>query len=334
MIVSAESSATPVLGYSLEGNYNISNAPDAFRWMMSGLEREIKAAPAEQKACSAEEMKSKARKAARAAETEKRLSTPEWSQEAPFNSLIPGRPLVGCVGTAMATVMKYHNHPAAGTGSYDGVDFSSTYDWDNMRTDNYRSGYSATEGDAVALLMYHASKSIDTQYAMSGSSAYEVRVPATLSAYFGYDPGVSYKKRAEVSTQADWDRIVKNEIDTGRPVIYCGQDVTAGHAFVCDGYQGEYLHFNWGWGGSANGYFLSTALNPTVSRQHHYNNLNTIIYNIKPASGAISQWSSIHITADGNQPGIGSNLTDLASGQTFDVRVGNLKKPLLRQFLR
>ncbi len=325
VIVSAESSATPVLGYSLEGNYNVSKAPEAFRWMMSGLEREIKAAPAEQKSCSAEEMKSKARKAARAADAQKLLSTPSWSQEAPFNSLIPGRPLVGCVGTAMATVMKYHNHPAAGTGAYDGVDFSSAYDWANMRTDNYRSGYTATEGDAVALLMYHASKSIDTQYAMSGSSAYEVRVPAALSTYFRYDPGVSYKKRAEVSTQAEWDRIVKDEIDAGRPVIYCGQDVTAGHAFVCDGYQGEYLHFNWGWGGSANGYFLSTALNPTVSRQHHYNNLNTIIYNIKPASGAISQWSAIHITADGNQPGIGSNLTDLASGQTFDVRVGNLK---------
>ncbi|MDE6086617.1 MAG: C10 family peptidase, partial [Muribaculaceae bacterium] len=184
-----------------------------------------------------------------------------------------------------------------GTGMRDDVDFNVAYDWNSMRDDNYRNGFSQTEADAVAQLMYHASKSIDTQYAMSGSSAYEVRVPAALSTYFGYDPGVSYKKRAEVASQDDWDSIVKDEIDAGRPVLYCGQDVTAGHAFVCDGYQGEYLHFNWGWGGSANGFFRSTALNPTVSKTHHYNNLNSIFYNIKPPDGAIITWTSIHITA-------------------------------------
>lgn len=325
VIVSAESSANPVLGYSFEGAYLDNALPDAMKWMMSGLEREIKAAPAEQNVCSVSEFKNMARKAARAAGTQKLLNTPSWSQEAPFNNLIPGNPLVGCVGTAMATVMKYHGFPQSGKGSFDGVEFNTTYDWESMRTDNYRSGYSAAEADAVATLMYHASKSIDTQYAMSGSSAYEVRVPAALSTYFGYDPGVSYKKRADVATQQAWDQIVRNEIDEGRPVIYCGQDVTAGHAFVCDGYQGDYLHFNWGWGGSANGYFLSTALNPTVSRQHHYNNLNTIIYNIKPGSGSVSEWSPIHITADGNQPGLGSDLTNLSSGNAFTVRAGNLK---------
>lgn len=323
VIISAEASATPVLGYSMDGSYPAA-VPEPMQWVMSGIERELKAAPAEQSALSAAELRRSARKSGQRA-AKKELSTPSWSQEAPFNSMIPGQPLVGCVGTAMATVMKYHNFPESGSGSFGGVDFNVNYDWDSMRSDNYRSGYTQAEGDAVATLMYHASKSIDTQYAMSGSSAYEVRVPGALSTYFGYDPGVSYKKRADVATQQEWDNIVKAEIDANRPVIYCGQDVTAGHAFVCDGYEGEYLHFNWGWGGSANGYFLSTALNPTVSRTHHYNNLNTIIYNIKPGTGAITAWSPIHITSDGNQVGMGSNLTDLSSGNTFTVRVGNLK---------
>ncbi len=325
VIIAAEASATPVLGYSFDGSYPAAaSLPEPMQWVMSGIEREIKAAPSMQTANTTAELRRMARSAGQRA-AEKLLSTPSWSQEGPFNSMIPGQPLVGCVGTAMATVMKYHNFPESGSGSFGGVDFNVNYDWDSMRADNYRSGYTQTEGEAVATLMYHASKSIDTQYAKSGSSAYEVRVPGALSTYFGYDPGVSYKKRAEVATQQEWDDIVKDEIDAGRPVIYCGQDVTAGHAFVCDGYQGNYLHFNWGWGGSANGYFLSTALNPTVSRQHNYNNLNTIIYNIKPGSGAISSWSPIHITADGNQVGMGSDLTDLSSGKTFTVRVGNLK---------
>lgn len=324
VIVSADDAATPVLGYSLESAWPAANRPEAMQWVMAGVESELKVASAIQRSNTVAESKRLARAAARKAAGQKLLATAAWSQEGPFNSLIPGKPLVGCVGTAMATIMKFYNWPAQGSGSFDGVDFGVSYDWDNMRVDNYRSGFTQTEADAVATLMYHASKSIDTQYAMSGSSAYEVRVPGALSTYFGYDPGVSYKKRAEVATQADWDKIVTDEIDAGRPVLYCGQDVTAGHAFVCDGYQGDYLHFNWGWGGAGNGYFLSTALNPTVSRTHHYNNLNTIIYNIKPATGA-TEWSPIHITADGNQPGLGSDLTDLASGKTFTVRAGNLK---------
>ena len=317
VIVSAEDVTTPVLGYSFEGSYPVIAQPDAMKWMMSGLENDLKVAPEVQQA--------PARTSSRAEAEKKELSTAAWSQEGPFNSMIPGKPLVGCVGTAMATIMKYHQWPEAGNGSFDGVDFNVKYDWSSMRSDNYRSGYTQAEGDAVAALMYHASKSIDTRYDMSGSSAYEVRVPAALSTYFGYDPGVSYKKRSEVASQADWDKIVKDEIDAGRPVLYCGQDVTAGHAFVCDGYDGEFLHFNWGWGGAGNGYFRSTALNPTVSRTHSYNNLNTIIYNIKPSTSAIAVWSPIHITADGNQVGIGSDMTDLASGKSFKVRVGNLK---------
>lgn len=324
VMVSGESTTTPVLGYSFTNGFPVKNMPDGMKWMLNGIEREIKAAPSIQKAQSPSDLKRVARKSAERS-AKKELSTPKWSQEGPFNAMIPGQPLVGCVGTAMATIMKYYEYPAAGTGSFGGVDFATSYDWKNMRMDNYRSGFSSEEGDAVALLMYHASKSIDTQYAMSGSSAYEVRVPGALSTYFGYDPGVSYKKRSEVASQEAWDEIVRAEIEAGRPVLYCGQDVTAGHAFVCDGYDGNYFRFNWGWGGSADGYFLTSTLNPMVSRQHSYNNLNTIIYNIKPNESAVGEWSPIHITADGNQAGIGSDLTDLTSGKTFTVRVGNLK---------
>lgn len=324
VMVSGESTTTPVLGYSFTNGFPVKNMPDGMKWMLNGIEREIKSAPSIQKAQSPSDLKRVARKSAERS-AKKELSTPKWSQEGPFNAMIPGQPLVGCVGTAMATIMKYYEYPAAGTGSFGGVDFATSYDWKNMRMDNYRSGFSSEEGDAVALLMYHASKSIDTQYAMSGSSAYEVRVPGALSTYFGYDPGVSYKKRSEVASQEAWDEIVRAEIEAGRPVLYCGQDVTAGHAFVCDGYDGNYFRFNWGWGGSADGYFLTSTLNPMVSRQHSYNNLNTIIYNIKPNESAVGEWSPIHITADGNQAGIGSDLTDLTSGKTFTVRVGNLK---------
>lgn len=338
VIVSADDCTTPVLGYSLENNYNVASVPPAMKWMMGGLENEIKAASKLQKPTTQEVRRSVMRRAARSNE-KILLNTPEWRQEAPFNNMIPGRPLVGCVGTAMATIMKYHNYPQRGTGSYNGVNFDVAYDWDNMRMDNYRYGYSETEANAVATLVYHAAASIGTQFGYSGSSAYEVKVPAALINYFGYAPGVSFKKRSEAATQAEFDRLVENDIKAGRPVLYCGQDVTAGHAFVVDGYDPltSMIHVNWGWGGADGnnngGWYASTALNPTVSQQHSFNNLTTIIYNIKPGNGNNSSWSPIHITADGRQVGMGSDLKgDLAVGTSFTVRVGNLKNVSYNDF--
>lgn len=331
IIISADDCTTPVLGYSLEGRYDAGSMPPAMNWMMHGLESEIKAAPGLQNPVS---MTERRRMARRAAQSNERilLETPQWRQEAPFNKHIPGNALTGCVGTAMAMIMKYHEFPERGTGSFNAVNFDVAYDWANMRMDSYRSGYSEAEAEAVSTLIYHAAASIGTQFGYSGSSAYEVKVPAALVNYFGYDPGVSYKKRSETPTQTEFDRLVENEIRASRPVLYCGQDVTAGHAFVVDGYDplSGMIHVNWGWGGADGnnngGWYASTALNPSVSQSHSFNNLTTIIYNIKPGDGSNSAWSPLHITADGRQPGMSSDLEgDLTVGKEFTVRVGNIK---------
>lgn len=331
IIISADDTTAPVLGYSTDGSYNAAAIPPAMRWVLSGLESEIKAAPSLKRPFTAAQRRNMvARRGGRSGERIL-LPTASWSQEGPFNSAIPGRPLVGCVGTAMSIIMKYHRYPERGTGSYNGVNYDVAYDWDNMRNDNYRSGYTPEEAEAVATLMYHAASSIGTQFGMSGSSAYEVKVPAALTNYFGYDPGVSYKKRSDVSTQAAFDAIVIEEIKNNRPVLYCGQDVTVGHAFVVDGYDPAtgMLHINWGWGGADGnyngGWYASTALNPTVSQSHHFNNLTTIIYNIKKGSGNNAAWSPIHLTADGGQPGIGSDMTSLAPGKKFTLRAGTVR---------
>ncbi|MDE6628627.1 MAG: C10 family peptidase [Muribaculaceae bacterium] len=339
VIVSADDcTSTPVLGYSPDGRYDAASLPPAMKWMMQGLESEIKAAPGLQKPVGREERRRLARRAATGS-GRILLPTPEWRQEYPFNSMIPGNPLAGCVGTAMAMIMKYHNYPERGTGSYNGVSFDVAYDWDNMRMDNYRYGYSQAEADAVGTLVWHAAASVGTQFGFSGSSAYEVKVPAALVNYFGYDPGVSYRKRSETATQAEFDKLVENDIKAGRPVLYCGQDVTAGHAFVVDGYDplSGMIHVNWGWGGADGnnngGWYASTALNPTVSQQHSFNNMTTVLYNIRPGSGDNAKWSRIHITGDGRQAGMSSDLEgDLAPGQPFTVRVGNLKNVSYEDF--
>ena len=339
IIMSADDCTSPVLGYSQETVYDVSSVPPAMKWMMQGLEDEIKKAPSLQKPMSVSARRTMISRNSRNGYGKIELETPQWRQEAPFNNMIPGKPLAGCVGTAMAMIMKYHNYPERGTESFNGVNFDVAYDWDNMRMDNYRNGYTQAEADAVATLVYHTGTSIGTQFGYSGSSAYEVKVPAALVNYFGYDPGVSYKKRSETATQAEFDLIVENEIRSGRPVLYCGQDVTAGHAFVVDGVDlsNSMIHVNWGWGGADGnnngGWYASTALNPTVSQSHSFNNLTTIIYNIKPGDGNNAAWSPIHITADGRQIGMSSNLEgDLTAGKSFTVRVGNLKNVSYERF--
>ena len=315
VIVSADQNSLPVIGYSDTNTWSMNAVPDAAKPVIStpvvGLY----------------DMGSVTGGPMRAASQSRLLTTPSWSQEAPFNNNIPNRRLTGCVGVAVAEIMKYYTFPVARPASMVNEGENSYYGWSSMRDDNYRSGYTGEEANEVATLVADAAIAIGTDFGMSSSSAFEVRVPYALNALFGYDAGVSYKKRSEMD-RAAWDALIVNEIDEGRPVLYSGQDVSSGHAFVCDGYEmrGDtpFFHINWGWGGSANGYFASDALNPVVSRAHSYNDLMTVVYNIKPATNALD-WSPIHVTSDDRQVGLTLDVTDVEPGSTFTARVGALK---------
>lgn len=314
VIISADDSSMSVMAYSTTSNWQPQGVPEAAEALLEN--GNITPAP------TSWNMLTRSSGLA-----QKLLATPTWSQEAPFNSMIPNRPLVGCVGTALAEILKYHKFPANRPQSLVKEGEPTSYDWDNMRDDNYRSGYTATEGDAVAALVADAATAIGTDFGMSSSSAFEVKVPAALISMFGYDAGVSYKKGSEMDKES-WDALIINEIDEDRPVLYCGQDVSVGHAFVCDGYEMHgptaYFHINWGWGGAADGFYASDALNPTVSNSYAFNNLTTIVYNIKPA--AISaEWSPIHLTSDERQVGLTIDVTDLQPGASFSARAGALK---------
>ncbi|MDE6300252.1 MAG: C10 family peptidase [Muribaculaceae bacterium] len=323
VIVSADDTSMPVIAYSTTSTWCEDMIPQAAEQMLS--------VPVSALSYGTDRQRS-----ARLSEGESRvLETPSWSQEAPFNNNIPNRRLTGCVGVALAEILKYHSYPATRPASLVKEGEDDKYAWETMRSDNYRSGYSMEEAEAVAALVADAAIAIGTDFGMSSSSAFEVKVPYALTSMFGYDSGVSYKKRAEMD-KASWEDLIVNEINEGRPVLYCGQDVSSGHAFVCDGYEFRggkvYLRINWGWGGSANGYYASDALNPVVSRAHSYNDLMTVVYNIKPAADVTMAWSPVHITSDERQPGLTLDVEEVAPGVAFNVRAGALKNISDRDF--
>ncbi len=316
VIVSADDGSLPVIGYSDNSTWSVASVPASAKRVL--LEPVKVSSDTRRRVLAHASAKSES----------KLLQTPSWSQEAPFNNMIPNRRLTGCVGVALAEILKYHNYPASRPASLVNAGEDAQYSWSVMRNDNYRSGYSEEEAKAVASLVADAAIGIGTDFGLSSSSAYEVKVPYALTSLFGYDAGVSYKKRQEMTRDA-WDQLIVDEIDADRPVLYCGQDVSAGHAFVCDGYEMRggstpYFHINWGWGGSANGYYATDALNPVVSKAHKYNDLMTIVYNIKPAADN-KVWSDIHVTSDECQPGLTLNVSDISSVDSFTVRVGALK---------
>ena len=69
----------------------------------------------------------------------------------------------------------------------------------------------------------------------------------------------------------------------GWPVYYSGQSPDGGHAFVCDGYNDANLfHYNWGWGGSGDGWFDFDNIDYNTSDGAIFNFVPTDVYNGTP----------------------------------------------------
>ena len=308
--------STEILGYSNTGEFNNDNIPTNFKWWLEQNQREIDYAIKNG-------LNSTASIQPFATSVSPLLGNISWDQGDPYNILCPTltnssgkseRTVTGCVATATAQVMRYYKWPQKGTGSNSytwenggktlSMDFSkSTYDWDNM-TETYSSTSTSTQKNAVAKLMYDCGISCNMDYGLSetgGSGASAFNQVAGLYNYFGYDQGMEHLTR-DYYKLADWNATIINEINNKRPILYRGIGSGGGHAFIIDGYNKDgYFHFNWGWGGNSNGYFVTTALNPGElgigggAGGYNYNQGMSI--GVQPAQESSSP--SFEITSDG-----------------------------------
>ena len=175
-----------------------------------------------------------------------------------------GHTYTGCCATSMAQILKYWNYPIHGNDTLSYIDpnygllsvnfYTTTYNWSNMND-----SLSSANND-VATLIYHCGVSLHTTYGVTGSSG----GPSvnSLVNYFNYSPSVIYLYKCYYS-DSDWQMLLRNEIDSLRPVWYMGCNSNNCHLFVCDGYQNNsYFHFNWGWSGFDDGYYYLSNLNP------------------------------------------------------------------------
>lgn len=329
MLMSADDRSKPVLGYSFNGAYRTEKLPVNFVSWIDGQRNAIakgiraNAPHNEEISKEWEQLINNSLKPYIPGKAVSALLTTQWEQGSGYNDYCPvnnygSHVVVGCVATAMAQIFRYYEYPTHGFGEhsyqspygYLSVTFDTAY-YDYSQMPN-RIQYNSTSAQrhAVSQLCYHCGVAVDMIYQNpnhnTGSGAYMTDVPEAVK-HFGYFHAVLKHKGGNDS---EWMQMVRRELDLGRPLEYSGDGSSGGHAFVCDGYRdyGDQFHFNWGWGGYADGYYTLTTMQGFTTNQNaifdmypSYVGSNCERYYISPdGTGDGTSWQ----TCSGNYPEI------------------------------
>lgn len=295
VIVSGDDRTDEILGYATQGSFDIDNMPENVKAWLQGYAEQI--AMLETYVPQPQNVVQYNTEWTAIAP----LTKTKWNQSAPYNNQCPiqdgERSVTGCTATAMAQVMKYHEWPEAPTQvipAYQTTTFKFTVPQLNATTFRWNEMQNTYEqednGDAVAELMRYCGQSILSDYTKLSTGAYTTDVAIALTKYFDYDKNLELKY-LEHHDISEWETIIYNEIKAGRPVHHSGYSLGGGHAFVCDGYDGNGMfHFNWGWGGSHDGYYKLSLMNPGTGgigsgSSDGYSYGQQIIIGIQPSTG-------------------------------------------------
>lgn len=296
VIVAGDDRIDPIIGYTTQGSFDEKDLPVNFKAWLKQMAAEVEAIAAQPTQANVTNApKATTRPVAIHNRIEPLIIT-SWNQgntDNVYNSHLPlvdgQRPCTGCVATAGAQVMYYYHRDlpdmtqpvpgysltnSSGKDVSNGADTSTDlpaiqFKWNLMKTKyNYKEPDTPNSEaeDAVAELMLYCGYAAHMNYGLAdvhgGSSASTSTLADGFSKYFGFNPNTWKTVQRSYYSISEWDEIVYNELAWGRPIIYSGS-FNGGHAFICDGYDGAGMyHFNWGWGGSYNGFFKLQATNP------------------------------------------------------------------------
>lgn len=291
VIVSPDDCVQTILGYSDCGQFDPDNIPCNMRAWLQGYADEIAWAQQQTAEGRLQTTGNRARAPQKTGRSDVApMCQTHWAQGEPFNNkcVFGGvKCVTGCVATAMAQVLYYHQWPTetanmipayttySNNYSVDAIPAGSTINWNKINQEygvylpdgavyGEIANYQDDEADAVAELLLYCGASVSMDYGTGSSGAMSTEIPFALIHYLGYKNTAQLLNRDSYSSN-DWDEIIYHEMISGRPVLYSGVTIgNEGHEFVCDGYdadEGTY-HINWGWQGVSNGYFVLSALDP------------------------------------------------------------------------
>jgi hypothetical protein len=307
VIIAGDDAHRPVIGYSDESSFDASNIPPALAYYLDGVVEcmlqlhQAVATPdvAAEWTSVLEHGRLISRYGGR--DTGYFCQT-KWDQSYPYNYCCPedpngsgGHAIVGCLATAMSQLMRFWAYPAQGIGDHCYVhedygqicaDFgNTTYDWDNMPNvlDN---NSSEAEKLATGTLCFHCGVTIDMGYGPDGSGGASGPIPGVMRDYFNYSDAIVQLRRDDYETET-WKTMVREQFDMGWPMYYGGCQDGGCHAFVCDGYDdNDYYHFNLGWGGGSDGWYLIDDAPYTHPADAMFNFVPAEVYNQTPSQPA------------------------------------------------
>ena len=217
-----------------------------------------------------------------------------WAQTSPYNAnlTIGGKACkAGCTAVASAQVMYYwwqqrYRRGCTATSAYvtktnkykvAGLPSVASFDYANMTLGKPKEQPSK---DAVAEIIEYCGKVMEADYTPNGTGVPPAVMTEALKTHLRMGNGIKMIFASKGALA--FEMAVYEELAHGRPVIMSGYHTSGGHAFVCDGYRAsdDKFHFNWGWGGSYNGWYAMSALNPTAANTYNSNKIATI--GIKP----------------------------------------------------
>ena len=296
VIVAGDDRAPAVLGYSDNGTFDSNDVPEALQYLLEGYAAQIEALDLGFKAAPILSGRGIIRP----------LVPAVWSQNNPYNILLPyvngNHAVAGCVATAMAQVMHYWKWPARPSQAIPAYTSSDLqiympelpvidFNWNAMQNTYQTNDTSSTAALAAARLTLYCAQSMEMNFKANSSGATTTRMPLAMSNYFGYKASAHTICRDNFTSQG-WADALYTEISAGRPVVYSGSKKSGGHAFICDGYDGNgRFHINWGWNGQSNGYFLLNVLNPdqqgtgSASGTYGYIYDQAAVIGIEPGTG-------------------------------------------------
>ena len=305
VIIAGDDAYRPVIGHSNESTFDAANIPPALQDYMNGIAESIHRLGSEAIATPlvAAEWNSVLNHGRLISRNGGRgtgyFCQTKWNQDYPYNCLCPedpagsgGHTYVGCLATAMSQLMRFWAYPAQGIGShcyyhedYGQIcaDFGNTiYDWDNM-PNVLNNNSSDAEKLATGTLCFHCGVTIDMGYGPDGSGGASGPIPGVMHTYFNYSEANVQLRRNDYELE-EWKTMVREQFDMGWPMYYGGCEDDGCHAFVCDGYDDfDMFHFNLGWGGSSNGWYLIDDAPYTHPADAMFNFVPAPVYNQTPS---------------------------------------------------
>lgn len=263
-----------------------------------------------------------------------------WAQQAPYNQnlTIDGKKcLVGCVPVSIGQVMlfwarKGYTRGCMATPAYISATNLSeipalppvtVFDFDAM---TYTKPNTVAAKKAVADLLEHIGKAVRADYTPTGTGAFPAIYTEAMKTILRLGANIRIVRCATIGL-ANFEAAILNDLTEGKPVMMGGYKTTGGgHSFICDGYResDKKFHFNWGWGGSYNGYYAMTSLNPTAV--NIYNSNKMAIIGIQPdyklgdtnGDGKVNVTDAMTIVSAANS-GQGTERTDVNSDGKTNV---------------